>query len=282
MSQNVFYSIKQVKEKCMEGRFFSYTDWFDKIFVPPSIYLVWVSVNLRISANVISWVSAFFAIFAAILFSSQNSIFIFLGSLFYLLYYLLDYVDGSVARFNQTQGVSGQYMDWIMHVISSTAIMSGLAIGAINASGFWLVPFSIIAIIASVLTYARHSMAWFAIIMENQQKRSKGIIKDISFKMTKKRKESIVYDFIRKCVCKFYHEETLLFLLPLLALLHLYITHAYLDFRVLLIIGAGAFYFPVMLIEIHRLASNNKIPEAYNKLFISSEKPILPDDHFLK
>ena len=282
MSYRKFYSFSEVKKKCIEGRFFSYSDWFDGIFVPPSIYLIWMSVNLRISANAISWISATFAILGAILISTQNTTYIFIGSLFYLFYYLFDYVDGGVARFNQTQGVSGQYMDWIMHVISSTAIISGLAIGAINGSGNWLVPFSILAIIASVLTYARHSMAWFSIIMENQQKRSKGIANDISFKMINKRKNIIVYDFIRKCVCKFYHEETLIFLLPLLSLLHLYVTHAYLDFRVLLIIGAGAFYFPIMLIEVHRLATNNKIPEAYNKLFISSAKPILPDDHFLK
>ena len=60
MRQFFFYSFKQVKEKCVAGRFFSYTDWFDKIFVPPSIYLVWISVNLKISANVISWISAIF------------------------------------------------------------------------------------------------------------------------------------------------------------------------------------------------------------------------------
>jgi len=277
-----FYSIKQVKERCMDGRFLSYTHWIDKIFVPPSIYLVWISVNLKISANTISWISAILAILGAILISSQNTLYIFIGTLFYLLYYLFDYVDGGVARFNQTQGVSGQYMDWIMHVISSTAIMTGLAIGAINASGNWLVPFSILAIIASVLIYARHSMAWFAIIMENQQKRSKGISNNILFKTINKRKDSIVYDFIRKCVCKFYHEETLIFLLPLLSLLNLLLTNIYFDFRVLLIIGAGAFYFPILLIEVHKLGTNNKIPEAYNKLFISSTKPILPDDHFLK
>ena len=29
---------KDVKNKCSEGRFFSYDDWRDKLFVPPSIF----------------------------------------------------------------------------------------------------------------------------------------------------------------------------------------------------------------------------------------------------
>jgi len=283
MNYKGFHNIKDVKRRSIEGRFSSYSHWIDRIFVPPSIYLVWVSVNLKISANAISWISAFFAIVAAILIANKNPIYICLGTLLYLIYYLLDYVDGAVARFNQTQSVAGQYMDWIMHVISSAAIMSGLAMGAINSSGTWLIPFAVLAIVASVLSYARHSMAWFSIIMENQQQRLNNADPGgIFFQVKNNKKDSLIYDFIRKCTCKFYHEETLLFSLPVLALLHLTITHVYLDFRVLLVMCAGLFYFPIMLIEVNKLATNNKIQEAYTKLFFSSEKPILPDDHFFK
>ncbi len=282
MNKKKFYSLSEVKIKCTEERFFSYSDWFDVVFVPLSIYLVWLCVNLKISANLVSWISAFFAIWGAILISSQNPIYIIIGSFFYLTYYLFDYVDGSVSRFNETAGISGQYMDWIMHIISSSAIMSGIAIGALNSSGNWLIPFCILSIVASILTYSRHSMAWFSIIMENQQRRSMSLDNEITFNTYSSVKDSFIYDFIRKCVCKFYHEETLLFSLPILASLHYFITYTYIDFRVLLIIGGGLLYFPIIVIEIHKLASGKKIPEAYYKLFKSSKKPVLPDDHFFK
>ena len=283
MNQKKFYSLKEVKIRCTEGRFFSYSDWFDKIFIPLSMYFVWLFVNLRISANIISWISAFFAIVAAILISCQNPIYIIIGSFFYLIYYLFDYIDGAVARFNRTSGVSGQYIDWIMHVISSSAIMSGIAIGAISSTGNWLIPFCILSVVSSILTYARYSMAWFAIIMDNQQRRSKGLDMDkITLETSIYKREYFLYDFIRKCVCKFYHEETLIFSLPILAFLHYFISYTYIDFRVLLVVGGGLFYFPVMVIEIQKLASSKKIPEASYKLFKSNEKPVLPDDHFFK
>ena len=277
------YTISEVKKRCKEGRFFPYSDWFDRIFVPPSIILVWICINLKISANFVSWISALFAIAAAILISNQNPINILIGTSLYLFYYLLDYVDGAVARFNKTSGVSGQYMDWIMHVISSVAIMCGIAIGALNSSGSWLIPFCILGVAASVLTYARHSMAWFSLIMEVQQRMSKNLnLNKIELNESISSKSNIFYELIRKIISKIYHEETLLFLLPILAILNLYVSNTYIDFRVVLIIGAGTLYFTIMMVEINNLASRNKIQEAYNKLFIEKDKPNLPDDHFFK
>ena len=133
-----------------------------------------------------------------------------------------------------------------MHVISSSAIMSGIAIGAISSTGNWLIPFCILSVVSSILTYARYSMAWFAIIMDNQQRRSKGLDMDkITLETSIYKRDYFLYDLIRKCVCKFYHEETLIFSLPILALLHYFISYTYIDFRVLLIVGGGLFYFPL-------------------------------------
>ena len=77
--------------------------------------------------------------------------------------FLLDYVDGAVARYNGKGGVSGQYVDWIMHVISHVAIVAGICIGAMSSAGEWIYPFVILAVIASCLSYSKFSMAWFAI-----------------------------------------------------------------------------------------------------------------------
>lgn len=283
MSSQIFYSYTEVKKKCQEGRFFSYSDWFDRIFIPPSFFFVWLFINLRVSANFVSWISVIFAVCAAFLFASSKASLILIGSILYLLYYLFDYVDGAVARFNMTSGISGQYIDWIMHVISSTAIMSGIAFGALKSSGFWLTPFCILGIIASILTYARHSMAWFSVIMHAQQSMTKKLKLDsIKLNQSKYKSNLFLYELIRKIVSKIYHEETLIFLLPVLAAFNFYGFFLSIDFRVILIIGAGALYLPIMFIEVQRLASSNKIEVHFNKLFINNEKPNLPDDHFFK
>ena len=94
---------KVVKETLM--KVFSYDDWRDKIFVPPSIFLTWLFVNLRISANIVS-ISGVFAVTGGIMLTSENKYIALIGSFGYMVYYLLDYVDGGVARYNGNIGVT--------------------------------------------------------------------------------------------------------------------------------------------------------------------------------
>ena len=119
-------AFKTVKYKCKEGRFFPYNDWRDRFFVPPSIILVWFFINLKISGNMVSYLSGLVAIAGGILIASQDKFLIVLGSFCYMIYYLLDYVDGGVSRFNGTSGIGGQYVDWLMHTVSSLGIFIGL------------------------------------------------------------------------------------------------------------------------------------------------------------
>ena len=85
---------QQVKDKCTNGRFFSYDSIQDKIFVPPSIFLVWVFLRLGFSGNGVSVLSGLFAIIGGVLIASNEPMFIFIGSFGYMAFYLLDYVDG--------------------------------------------------------------------------------------------------------------------------------------------------------------------------------------------
>ena len=75
---------KVVKEKCIAERFFPYDDWRDKVFVPPSIFLTWLFVNLRISANIVSLISGLFAIAGGIMLTSENKYIALIGSFGYL------------------------------------------------------------------------------------------------------------------------------------------------------------------------------------------------------
>ena len=162
-------SLKEIKEISIRDRYYPYDTWIDSIFSPISPYLAWLFIRLNISGNGVSWISGFLAIIGAILMATESSILIFIGSFGYMLFYQLDYVDGAVARLNKKTGVGGQYIDFIMHVISHVAIISGLALGAISTYGSTIYPLAILALVASGLSHARHSTAWFAIVMEQQK-----------------------------------------------------------------------------------------------------------------
>lgn len=276
-------SLKEIKTKNSQDRYFAFDSFHDRIFVPPAIYIVWLSLKIGISGNGVSWISAGVAVIGAFMLSSENNLIVFIGSFGYALWYFLDYVDGAVSRLNGKGSVSGQYLDWIMHVISHVAIVAGIAVGAMGASGSWLYPFVILGIIASCLAYSRFSMAWFSICMEQQQRRAKGLDVNIGKGLVFPVNSNwFIFKFLRKLSILIFHENYLIFWLPIVSFLQLFQLFGLFDFRVAFIVAAGVLYFPAQILEIHKLVIEKRVENAYHSLFLSDEIPKLPEDHFFK
>ena len=270
---------KDVKIKCSEGRFFSYDNWRDKLFVPPSIVLVWFFLNIGFSGNAISILSGLLAIFCGVLISYSDPILILIGSFGYVIFYLLDYVDGGVARYNGKSGIGGQYVDWIMHVVVTAGITTGIFIGAIQSTGLWIVPIGILCVVSSVLTFDKHSFAWYAIVMYYQQNKLMGN----SNKKIKIKGIDIKHNFLTKNIRRisllFFHENYTILTYPLLAILNLYFSK-YFDFRIFIILWGGLIYFTFNLWDIIRISKSNIIDKMYNRTLIEKDFPELPKDHF--
>jgi len=275
-------TFKSVSSVCHKERFFAYDDWRDRLFVPLATFLVWVFVRLGWSGNAISLLSAVFSVTGAVLIASDEPFVVLIGSFGYMIFYLLDYVDGGVARYNKKSGIGGQYFDWIMHAVSSIAIATGLFIGALSVTGDWIIVFGILTVIASALLLDRYSFAWFSICMYRQQNQVKGCEDKWVVLDDKPRKDSIVYRGFRYLALGLFHENYAIFLLPIFATIHYFFTSELIDFRVILILIGGLVYFPVMLYEVWKLNADGKVDNAYQKIFIDKSMPNLPNDHFLK
>ena len=277
-------SYKIVKEKCVKGRFFPYDDWRDKVFLPLSIFLTWFFVNIKISANIVSLISGVFAVMGGIMLTSENSYIALIGSFGYMIYYVLDYVDGGVARFNGNIGVGGQYVDWIMHVVSSVSIFSGIFIVAYNLHGNWVVPFGILTLVSVSLSLDKYSFAWFAISMYHQQQKEKlypNKPKPIEINSIDNPRNKVV-NFLKKLTTLIFHENYIIFYLPVLTFFTLFTSYSWIDFRVIIIIIGGLIYFPIILNDIFRIAKNSRIDKSYNEIFFENKKPNLPKDHFIE
>ena len=276
-------SFSSVKQKCFEGRFYDYSRGVDSCFAYISIYLVWAFVNCGVSAGAVSWLSAVAALLGACFIASGDTAITFIGSFGYILYYLLDYADGSVARFNNKGSVSGQYVDWIMHVVAAVAFMAAIGIGAIQESGIWVAPFAIFSIVAAALSLARFSMAWFAIGMEIQQNQFNGNPQKKLTEVCKERPiEGIARKLLRGVTTIVFHENYIIFTMPVLAFFDLYVFDGQLPYMTALVIFGGAIYFPAMVMEIHKLASSGYLSTVHNNLFHRTHKPDLPEDSFFK
>ena len=275
-------TFKSVSSVCNKERFFAYDDWRDRLFVPSAIFLVWIFVRLGWSGNAVTLLSGAFSLAGAVLVASDEPLMVLIGSFGYMVFYLLDYVDGGVARYNKKSGIGGQYFDWIMHVVSSIAITTGLFIGALNAAGDWIVVFGVLTVVASALMLDRYAFAWFSICMYHQQNQVKGVKPDKANFNCKPRSESIVYRSFRYLSLGLFHENYVIFLLPIFAAIHYFFTSELIDFRVILILIGGFIYFPVMIYEVWKLNVDGRLDDAYQKIFIDKSMPNLPNDHFLK
>ena len=82
-----------------------------KILFKPSIYLSWIFITLGISANQVTWFSIFLAFIGCILIASGDHQLSIFGILLINIWYLLDCVDGHIARYSKTSSNYGAFID---------------------------------------------------------------------------------------------------------------------------------------------------------------------------
>ena len=126
-------------------------------------------------------------------------------------------------------------------------------------------------------------MAWFAICMEQQQRRTKGldvnIGRDLSLPINS---NWFVFKYLRKLSSLIFHENYLIFWLPIVSCLQLFQMFGLFDLRVAFTVASGVLYFPVQILEIHKLVIEERVENGYRSLFSSDEIPTLPEDHFFQ
>lgn len=82
-----------------------------------SIYFTYFFIRLRVSANSITLIFLLVGIIASILMSNRGKIILFISAILFQLWYILDHVDGEVARFQKKTSLTGEYFDHISHYI---------------------------------------------------------------------------------------------------------------------------------------------------------------------
>ncbi len=263
------------------SRFYSYQDFRDKIFLLIANPLSYFFYKSGIEANSISLASGLISIIGGILLTSNNPVVIFIGSLCFPLFYLLDYVDGIVARLNNRSSVGGQYLDLIIHQIVGISISFGIFVGALKSQGEIIIPFGILSIIASSFLLSRFSIGWFSIIMKYFEQKSRDGISPIKLKNLNSKKNLIISILVRFGAL-FFHEDYAIFTLPIIFLLNIFLNKIFLiDIRSVITVIGGIFLFPAIILDII-FFTNNKIDSNFNNLIDNKFRIKLPDVLYFK
>ena len=129
----VQYSLERVKNA--EGQLLQ--PWWYRIVVRPiATRLTWLVVNYtKLTPNQITLLAFLMSAIAAFCFVKATRDFLILGAIFFELHYLLDYVDGKVARLSGQMSVMGKCLDEVLDRWRSFVVVFGLSYGQYRITG---------------------------------------------------------------------------------------------------------------------------------------------------
>ena len=115
-------------------------------FRPVSIYLTWICVNLNISANQVTVAQLLVGLVAAAAVVCPEVWIAMLGLFLFQFAYMLDHVDGEIARFRKQASLTGKFLDEIGHETVVPLMYLGFAVGDFLRHGRWeVIPFGALA-----------------------------------------------------------------------------------------------------------------------------------------
>jgi phosphatidylglycerophosphate synthase len=144
--------------------------------------VTWVFLHFPVNANQVTFFSLVIALLSCFSFSLGIPSMMFVGAVFLQLWYLLDHVDGQIARYKKESSITGVYFDYITHYVVHMGVFMGIGIGAARNTGsntYLLAGIvSGVAIVFFMLTYDSMYKAFFAKIEKSGKisKRSDNIV----------------------------------------------------------------------------------------------------------
>lgn len=178
-------SIKELRELCQPKRKVWF--WRDKFVRGVSIYLTRLFLFTSISANGVTWIMLLTGVISAFFYMRGEYVYSLIGLLLHHLYFILDAVDGEVARYRKATSDRGVYLDLMSHIIVHPLLIMGMAIGVFFNNPLPIADYYFL-LLGFVGSFS-YMMSNFAI-----DKKYEFFVKKGNVKLIQKAKKTITYD----------------------------------------------------------------------------------------
>jgi len=123
--------LKELAQRCQKPHWKEVGNWMvRKIERPLALFLTALAVRTSVTANQVTALSVLTALIGAAFFLFNHPAALLAGVFFFHLWYLLDHVDGQVARYRGSESLSGVYLDYLSHYVVHGAFFVSLGLGA--------------------------------------------------------------------------------------------------------------------------------------------------------
>lgn len=124
-----------LRERCQGPRQTKDTWYGRNVMRRFSIYITLLFVKIGIRATPASLIFLASGLVSAVLFAGGTRGYFFAAAMMLQVFYLLDHVDGEVARYNDETSLTGKYLDELIHYIVHPLIFLGAGWGLFRLSG---------------------------------------------------------------------------------------------------------------------------------------------------
>ncbi|MEO9476972.1 MAG: CDP-alcohol phosphatidyltransferase family protein [Cyclobacteriaceae bacterium] len=170
-------SLVELKKVCRKDKLDPF--WISNVLARPfSIYVTWICIQLGIRANQITFVSCVFALSSSFILLLSTQWALFLSAVFLYVFYILDHVDGELARYyiyksknsDSFINLSGIYFDRIVHYFLGITLYPclGISLYLIDEHFVWLVLGVIGAVGSSGLPRFTSAFTVFEMTVKNE------------------------------------------------------------------------------------------------------------------
>jgi phosphatidylglycerophosphate synthase len=123
-------TLEQLRARVHKDRHREIGNWLAcRVARPTAVYGTWLAVRLGVSANLVTLVALLANLAAAAALATGGRIGLLAAAALLHLAFWLDHVDGQVARWRGTAGVTGVYLDYLMHHASAMTLGFALGVG---------------------------------------------------------------------------------------------------------------------------------------------------------
>ncbi|MDA7441055.1 CDP-alcohol phosphatidyltransferase family protein [Candidatus Pseudothioglobus singularis] len=242
------------------------------------------------SANQVTVLSGLVAIAGGLMLSSDSKFIVLFGVICFHLFAILDMSDGEVARYRKQGGVSGHYLDWYMHFVSSSALVIGLFLASKgNFNSTLVLIIGLLAVVNPILDKSVQNAGWTVICWTRLRdiKNNSGLIDNNTKEneeTEKFQRKSWIYRRLRFLLLSPLQDHWLPLILLILASIDLLFSIAgfeVLDYKFPLLIYIGIIGPAYLYNRVRRMVKTNALNSGYKRL-VYPEVPLkFPEDDFL-
>jgi phosphatidylglycerophosphate synthase len=146
-------SLKNLSSICQKPHWKEVGNWMvRRIERPLALIFTWAFLHTPITANQVTALSILCGLLGGFCLFFSNPFLFLLGIFLFHFWYLLDHVDGQIARYRKSQCLSGTYLDYLSHYLVHAAFFLGLGLQAyfLHFNIFFLL-FALLSGVGSIL-----------------------------------------------------------------------------------------------------------------------------------